>query len=82
LEFRKRFNQLYPEIFGESEGKTDEHQFNKKWGWMGFIHLLTDGDVTKFDAVSKLPMHTNAMWAAYKSDLATLERQIINKAKR
>jgi hypothetical protein len=49
---------------------------------MGFIHLLTDGDVTKFDAVSKLPMHTNTMWAAYKSDLATLERQIINKAKR
>ena len=49
---------------------------------MGFIHLLTDGDVTKFDSVSRISIHTNAMWAAYKSDLATLERQIINKAKR
>ena len=49
---------------------------------MGFIHLLTGGDVTKFDQVSKLPIHTNLMWAAYKSDLGDLERNIIKKAQR
>ncbi len=79
LEFRSRFNELYPELFAGGEAKADEHQFNKKWGWMGFIHLLTDGDVTKFDGVSKLPIHTTALWGAYKTDLAALERAIIKK---
>jgi hypothetical protein len=68
-----------PEIFGQKDAGSDENQFSKKWGWMGFVHLLAGGDVTKFGQVSELSIHTAFLWGAYKSDLAELERQIINK---
>jgi hypothetical protein len=79
LAFRNRLVNLYPEIFGQKDAGSDENQFSKKWGWMGFIHLLAGGDVTKFGQVSELSIHTAFVWGAYKSDLAELERQIINK---
>jgi hypothetical protein len=82
LQFRNRLVDLYPEIFKGGGGSPDEQGFSKKWGWFTFVNLLCGGDVTKFDAVSKLPIHTAFVWGAYKSDMAEMERQIINKSRK
>jgi hypothetical protein len=83
LDFRNRLINLYPEIFeGGSEGTPDETQFSKKWGWMATIHILTDGDITKFEAVSRCTVHTAFSWAAYKSDFSKLEQTKFKKATR
>lgn len=51
----------FPELFGE-KGDDDDNEsiyglsteaiFSKKWGWLGKIDTLAQGDVTKWDAVT------------------------------
>lgn len=47
--------------------------FAKKWGWWPWLHRLTGGDITKLDAILKIPHGTVYMWLALEIDQNTLE---------
>jgi len=66
LEFRTRIIELYADLFGESTEEDEEkgfgefskqHQFSKQWGWYTSIYELAQGNVTRFDEVTRLPIH-------------------------
>jgi hypothetical protein len=81
LDYRSRLTQLYPEVLGnESEGTDSEYGIQQKWGWFSFVHWLCEGDITRVDIVTKYPISKTLLWACYKSDMADLEKQAIQKS--
>jgi len=60
LDFRKRLIESYPDIFGDGDNAGNENslsertQFGKQWGWYGSLHVLAQGNITKFDEITKL----------------------------
>jgi hypothetical protein len=72
LKFRENFLDVYKNLFGEAEEdltaedkaamepeeikEVEEEVKNNKWSWERMIYGLTDGDITKSEAVGALPL--------------------------
>lgn len=72
LKFRENFLDVYKNLFGEAEEKltaddkaamepeeikeVEAEVKNNKWSWERMIYGLTDGDITKSEAVGALPL--------------------------
>ena len=58
LEFKQRVADNYPELFtiGEPDYSATG-TFGAKWGWYQSIFGLAQGDVTRFENITKLNMH-------------------------
>ena len=85
LSFSERFTKTYSEIFkGESKGNeyTLEAQFGGKWGWYHAIYRLANGDVTRFDSITKLPATKCLTMLMYENDKAEVEKERMSNTKR
>jgi hypothetical protein len=40
-----------------------------KWGWFGVMHRLTGSDISKLDAITRLPLLECLTWLSYETDL-------------
>jgi len=84
LSFRDRIIEGYPELFGEGD-QEEGHQlssqdgFGAKWGWYQSIYGLAQGDIRRFDEVTRLPVHQCLTLLVFEKDKADLEQQMIKK---
>jgi hypothetical protein len=84
LEFRQRIGELYVELFtksenGDDDGSSDSDIFNNKWGWYNSINALADGNVLKFDSVTRLPLHKCLLKLSYDKDHQEVSGRIIKR---
>lgn len=61
MEFRNRIIEAFPSLFKQSDGNQNddfsiETQFSTKWGWYISIDRLAQGDVRRFDEITKLQL--------------------------
>ena len=84
LSFRDRLINDYDELFGKQGGDsfTAVSQFGAKWGWYSSVHSLAQGDITRFENITKLNIHTALYALSYMKEKSDLEaKQIKNKFK-
>jgi len=67
---------------GESadDGFNDEAQFGKRWGWYSSIYALAQGDVRRFDSISKLPLRQCLTYLTFEKQKSDLEMKLIKRA--
>lgn len=71
----------YPEIFGDENGYSSEHQasFAKKWGSYSAIIALANNDINKIEQVENQPLEKCLLLLAYRSDKGLVEDLIHNE---
>lgn len=83
FDFRKRITDSFPTLFGESNGEvnefSEEYQFTKQWGWYGSLYALSQGDITRFETVARLPIRQCLTYLAFEKQKNEIE---INKLKK
>ena len=69
MEFNKRISELYPELFTISgEGDGERNIFSSKWGSYQELYTLSQGDLTRYEAISEMTLHNCLMYLAYETD--------------
>ena len=56
--------------------------FSAKWGWYQSIYGLTNGDILKYNEITKSKLHTCLMHLAFEKDKYELEQQILKRSQR
>ena len=81
VEFRARIIESYDELFGQSGNGTLDaaSQFTKKWSWYGTIFALAQGDLRRFQDITKLSMHECFMMLSFMKDKADVDGKEIKK---
>ena len=83
MEFKRRTTTNYAELFEqrdtEQSNLTAEGGFGEKWNWYQSIYGLAQGDVTKFDTVTKLNVHTCLMQLSFVKEKNELEKKLIKR---
>jgi hypothetical protein len=85
LEFRDGLGDIYSEVFGSGgnqDGFSEPNDFSREWGWFASLDELTNGDATKYEEVTKLPMHLCLKIMCYKIAKAKHENEQIKKQMR
>ena len=81
MEFRSRIIESYDELFGQSGNNSLDavSQFAKKWGWYQSIYGLANGDIRRFEDITKLSMHKSFMMLSFMKEKAEVEAKEIKK---
>ena len=81
LQFNERIAESYPELFGEGggEGTDDRSNFGRKWGSYQEIYTLAQGDVRRFNEVTKLSLHSCLMYLAFEKEKIEFENRMIKQ---
>ena len=81
MEFRSRLIENYDELFGKGGDKNLDavSQFSRKWGWYQSIYGLAQGDIRRFENITKLKMHECFMMLSFIKDKNDIEAQQIKK---
>jgi hypothetical protein len=86
LQFKQGVIREYPELFEEGSTQSNEYSsfanFGNKWGWYQSIYGLAKGDVTKFDDVTRLNVHTCLLYLAFEKEKVELEKLQLQKYKK
>ena len=80
LQFRNRISESYYTLFEQSSGDGDlsrSANFNRKWGWYQSIYGLSNGDITKFENITKLNIHQCFTMLSFTKEKAEIEAQQI-----
>jgi hypothetical protein len=76
-------HERYDELFGgggeQGSTTTSTAGFGKKWGYYQSIYTLCNGDITKFENVTKLNVNFCLTMLAFKKDKAMIEDNNIKK---
>jgi len=69
IQFVNGLAERYAEIF-DGDGVASQHQANfaKKWGSYTTIVELANGDITKFDSITKEPLEKCFLYLCYRAD--------------
>tara|TARA_R110000796_G_scaffold85805_1_gene185986 strand:- start:1019 stop:1273 length:255 start_codon:yes stop_codon:yes gene_type:complete len=84
VEFRTGLVSNYDELFGEQQGNRLDRlsSFGAKWGWYQSIYGLAQGDITRFEHITKLNVHECFMMLSFMKEKNQLEAdQIKSKVK-
>ena len=81
MEFRIGIVANYDELFGQGGGTSLDavSQFSTKWGWYNSIYGLAQGDITRYENITKLGMHECFMMLSFMKDKNELEAKQIKK---
>ena len=89
FDFRKRLSSTYAYLFGDGDKEESEDndfsertQFNKRWGWYNSIYALSQGDVTKFDDVTRLGVRKCLTYLTYERQKREIEDRELKKIQR
>jgi len=75
LEWREKFTNSYASLFAEPltdeelEDDVEDEPISNKWAWEQLVYQLSNGDITKADAVFELPVVWVFNWLAMKNEL-------------
>ena len=81
VEFRTRLVENYDELFGQGGNTSLDavSQFSTKWGWYNSIYGLAQGDITRFENITKLGVHECFMMLSFMKDKAEVEAKRIKQ---
>ena len=81
MEFRTRLVENYDELFGQGANTSLDavSQFSTKWGWYNSIYGLAQGDITRFEDITKLGVHECFMMLSFMKDKAEVEAKRIKQ---
>jgi len=68
LEFRTGLCDSYYQVFGSGGDAGESTEFSRQWNWYSTIDELASGDLTKYEDVTKLNLHTCLNNLCYKID--------------
>ena len=75
LSFRESIVNDFGIIFDAQADGNDEaiasESFAEKWSWFGVMYRLTNADISKLDAITKLNLLEALTWLSYETDLNT-----------
>ena len=84
LQFRQRLIDSYSELFEQTErGELSAISgFTAKWGWYNSVYALANGDITRFENITKLNVHECLTYLTYTKEKNEIEaRNIKSKFK-
>ena len=83
LQFRNGTVEAYDTLFQQSSGDgglSRAANFGNKWGWYQSIYGLANGDITRFEDITKLNIHQCFTMLSFMKEKAELEaKQIKSK---
>ena len=81
MEFRTRVVDSYDELFGKQSGLGLDRvsSFSGKWGWYQSLYGLAQGDITRFQHITKLGVHECLMMLSFMKDKNELEAEQIKR---
>ena len=81
MEFRTRIIDNYDELFGQGGNTSLDavSNFSTKWGWYQSLYGLAQGDITRFEDITKLNFHSCFMMLAFLKDKAEIEANQMKK---
>ena len=81
MEFRSRLVENYDELFGQGGNTSLDavSQFSTKWGWYNSIYGLAQGDITRYEDITKLGVHECFMMLSFMKDKAEVEAKRIKQ---
>jgi len=87
LEFRKRLITKFAFLFGEGNGEESEDggefnetaQFAKHWGWYQSIYALAQGDITRFEAITKHKLIECLTYLTFEKQKQEIEQRELKK---
>ena len=85
LQFRQRIIEKYSDLFGGEQGDTDYSaaaQFGQRWGWYSSIYAIAQGDLTRFDRVTELPITQCLTYLTFEKQKNNIESDLIKKNNR
>ena len=79
--FRDRLVSSYDELFGQGGSTSLDavSQFTTKWGWYNSIYGLAQGDITRYENITKLNVHECFMMLSFMKDKAEVEAKRIKQ---
>jgi hypothetical protein len=83
VEFRKRIISSYDGLFGQGDSQgsfTSEGGFNAKWNWYSSIYTASQGNLEKFEYITKQHAHKVLMYLEYVTEKQILENQKIKRS--
>jgi hypothetical protein len=73
VSFQQRIQNDYAIIFDRSASGNEDaiasESFADKWSWFGVMYRLTNADISKLDAITRLPLLECLTWLSYETDL-------------
>jgi len=82
LDFRNGVIDSYAGNLKEGSGEFDYSigaNFGRKWGWYTSIYALAQGDVTKFESITRISIHQALMYLEFEKEKIDLEKKMIKK---
>ena len=82
LQFKQRITNQFPELFGaESTGESfnRQAQFGVKWGWYSSFYALAQGDVRRFNEISKLRVVFALTFLTFEKEKIEIEQSMLKK---
>jgi hypothetical protein len=76
---------VYDELYGNGQGSVSglAQGFGKKWGWYQSIYALAQGDVRRFEHITRMNVHTCLLALCFEKEKAEVEtQQLKNKYKK
>jgi hypothetical protein len=81
LDFAQRLRERFEPLYTERSGTvgSSEASFGKKWGWYQSIYAAAQGDILRFNSVTKLPITTLMTWLMFEKEKTEIEIKNIRK---
>ena len=81
VEFRSGLVENYDELFGQGTNTSLDavSNFTTKWGWYNSIYGLAQGDITRYENITKLGVHECFMMLSFMKDKAEVEAKRIKQ---
>ena len=78
------FPQLFKGASEEDEGAdfSSRGQFAKQWGWYTSIYAIANGDLTRFNTVTRLNILQCLTYLTFEKQKNEIEQQELNKIRR
>ena len=80
LQFRQRIVEVYDTLFGEQQGISEyskQSKFGSKWGWYSSFYALAQGDVRRFEDVSRLRLSVALTFLTFEKEKNEIETELI-----
>jgi hypothetical protein len=85
LQFRQRIIESYDSLFGEGHGGTEYSAvgiFNSRYGWYSSLYALSQGDITRFDSITRLPINQCLTYLTFEKEKNKIEADLIKRQNR
>jgi hypothetical protein len=81
LDFAQRLRERFEPLYTERSGTvgTSEAGFGKKWGWYQSIYAAAQGDILRFNSVTKLPITQLMTWLMFEKEKTEIEIKNIKR---